>query len=132
MAKIQTVRLVDDLTGDEAVETVPFAVDGTHFEIELSAANATALRESLAPFVAAARDISSRPGHRGRHGPRSSGGTASSTATRERNQAVRAWARQNGFTVSERGRIPGEVVAAYQSANQSHAPTQDTAPQFSG
>ena len=26
---------------------------------------------------------------------------------------VRAWARENGFTVSERGRIPAAVVAAY-------------------
>jgi len=30
--------------------------------------------------------------------------------------AVRAWARVNGHKVGERGRIPGELLAAYDSA----------------
>jgi hypothetical protein len=31
--------------------------------------------------------------------------------------AIRAWARDNGHQVSERGRIPGAILAAYDAAN---------------
>ncbi len=32
------------------------------------------------------------------------------------NAELRAWARQNGFTVSDRGRLPASVVTAYRNA----------------
>jgi len=38
-------------------------------------------------------------------------------AGRERTRAIREWARANGHTVSERGRIAEAVVAAYDAAN---------------
>ncbi|MEV8239511.1 histone-like nucleoid-structuring protein Lsr2 [Microbacterium testaceum] len=31
--------------------------------------------------------------------------------------AVRQWARENGHTVSDRGRVPATIVDAYKSAN---------------
>jgi hypothetical protein len=36
--------------------------------------------------------------------------------TRGEVAAIRIWARENGHTVNERGRIPGPVLAAYQAA----------------
>ena len=40
MAQIREIRLVDDLDGEVADETVEFGVDGKNYEIDLSKANA--------------------------------------------------------------------------------------------
>lgn len=134
MAQIQTVRLVDDLSGSEAEETVSFALDGKQFEIDLSTGNASSLRDKLAPFVSAARSSASSPGagRRAARAARSARGSNNNTPVRQHNQAVRAWARQNGYTVSGRGRIPAEVVAAYEGANTSSAAEPSGKVQFSG
>lgn len=114
MAKKVTVTLVDDLdlvsTADESVE---FALDGVTYEIDLSEANATALRESLSQWIEAAR----RSGGRKKTGMRPTAGARTGASHREETAAIRAWARENGFTVSARGRIPTEVLEAYQAAN---------------
>lgn len=47
--------LFDDIDGREAVETVSFSLDGTAYMIDLSAPNASNLRDALAPFIDAAR-----------------------------------------------------------------------------
>jgi hypothetical protein len=61
MAQKITVTLEDDLDGAPADQTVRFALDGTEYEIDLSASNATAFRERLAPYTARARKIGHRP-----------------------------------------------------------------------
>ena len=55
MTQRTVVTLEDDLTGEEADETVSFAIDGKAYEIDLSESNATVLREALAPYVGVAR-----------------------------------------------------------------------------
>jgi hypothetical protein len=108
--KVET-RLVDDLDGSEAVETVRFALEGRQYEIDLSEDNATRLRESLAAFVSSARRA-------GGSRPARSTATAtrrSSSADREHGAAVREWARANGFEVSDRGRIAADVLKAYEA-----------------
>ena len=111
MAKQTTVTLVDDLDGSEADEQVEFAMDGRSYEIDLSAANSARLREALAPFISAARRAS------GRRRSGGSAGAARASTDREQNQAIRDWAQQQGMKISERGRIPSNVLAAY---HQSH------------
>jgi hypothetical protein len=102
------VTLVDDLDGGTAAETVSFAIDGTQYEIDLSTKNAQRLRDTVAPFVGAARRTGrvAKGNVRGR-----TGGTAA--VDREQNQAIREWAKKNGLNVSERGRIPAEIVERY-------------------
>ena len=39
------------------------------------------------------------------------------SADREQSQAIREWARKRGLKVSDRGRIPGEVLDAYHTEN---------------
>lgn len=107
MAQKHIVQLIDDLDGSQAAETVSFALDGASYEIDLSEKNAARLRDALATYVANARR-SSRPGG-GRRGARSSG----SRADREQTQAIRTWARNNGYKVGEKGRIPAHVLEAY-------------------
>jgi hypothetical protein len=109
MARQTTVTLVDDLDGSEAEEQVEFSVDGRSYEIDLSTVNASRLREALAPFISAAR----RTG--GRRGPAAA--PARATSDRAQNQAIREWAIAQGMKVSERGRIPTNVLTAYHSAH---------------
>ncbi|WP_064485409.1 histone-like nucleoid-structuring protein Lsr2 [Pseudonocardia sp. HH130629-09] len=130
MAKVETIRLVDDITGGDAAETVGFGLDGRRFEIDLTADNAAALREALAPFLGVARAAGSPRTGRNAGVPaqsaRRSGASGSDTATREHNRAVRAWARENGWTLSERGRIPSEVVEAHRRAQDGGAASTAT------
>ena len=110
MAKVTQVSLVDDVDGSVASSTVGFSLDGKTYELDLSDKNAKKLRDAVAPFVDAAR----RLGGRGR---RASGPTTSSTRTdRERTAAIREWARQHGHKVADRGRIPANVIEAYEKA----------------
>jgi hypothetical protein len=110
VARVTQVSLVDDVDGSAADETVSFSLEGRQYQLDLSEKNAVKLREALAPFVASAR----RAGGRGR---RSGGGpkmTQKSATDRERTAAIREWARQHGFEVADRGRIPGNVLEAYE------------------
>jgi hypothetical protein len=112
MARKEIVLLTDDLEPEfEADETVRFALDGATYEIDLSEANAIALRETLAPYVAQARRAAGTA--RGRAGR---GTRAESAGTGPDPKAVRAWAAANNEPVSSRGRIPADLVAKFQAA----------------
>lgn len=121
MAQKVTVNLVDDLDGGQADETVEFALDGVAYQIDLSSDNAAELREALNSFVAHAR----RAGGRRKPGPRKSGGGAGAGAAksggtrgdRAQNKAIREWARKRGLEVSDRGRIPADIVEQYHKAS---------------
>jgi hypothetical protein len=108
MAQKVVVSLVDDLDGKQADETVQFGLDGKNYEIDLSDAHASSLREALASYVSSARR--SGGSRRGRTSPASA---ARPTVDREQNQAIRDWARNRGMKVSDRGRIPSDVIEAY-------------------
>src|SRR5579885_2558332 len=106
MAQKTIVQLIDDLDHGSADETVSFAIDGSGYEIDLSAKNAAKLRDVLAPYVANAR----RAG-RGARPAASSGRRGRPTrGDREQTHAIREWARKNGHKVGEKGRIPASVL----------------------
>jgi len=113
MAQKVMVQLIDDVDGSLADETVLFSLDGVNYEIDLNEKNAAKLRDALAPWIGNARRVGGRrtPGRRGRSG--SSSGRSSSSGEAAK---IREWARANGYTVSDRGRIPAEVIEAYQKA----------------
>ncbi|SFS57093.1 histone-like nucleoid-structuring protein Lsr2 [Saccharopolyspora flava] len=119
MAQKVTVTLVDDLDGGQADETVEFGLDGVSYQIDLSADNAGDLREALANYVSNARRAGGRkkPGPRPGSASRSTAGGGSTSADREQNQAIREWARKRGLKVSDRGRIPADIVEQYHQAN---------------
>jgi hypothetical protein len=112
MAQKVVVSLVDDLDGGKADETVEFSLDGKNYEIDLSDDHAAALRDALASYVAAARRPSGA-----RRGRARTAAVGASTGEREKNQAIRDWARTQGLKVSDRGRIPSDVIDAYDKAN---------------
>lgn len=109
VAQRLVVTLVDDLDGSEAHETVHFGLDGVDYEIELSKENATELRDALGQYIQCGRWPKGAQRTRVQTetpGPRP-------VADRVQAQAIREWARKNGHAVSNRGRIPSEVVQAY-------------------
>lgn len=123
VAQQVNVMLVDDIDGSEASETVSFGLDGRHFEIDLSENHAAQLRDALVSFVAAARRRDG--GTRVRSSaPRS----ARPGNDREHTSAIREWARANGHTVSDRGRISKVVVDAYENRDAVKAPAEESAP----
>ncbi len=113
MAQRIQVILEDDLDGGAAVETVSFSLDGNSYEIDLSAANAAKLRDALAEYVGSARR-GSRSGGPSRAGGR---GRSSARPDREQTQAIREWARKNGHKVNDRGRVPAQIMEAYNSSH---------------
>ncbi len=108
MAQKITVALEDDLDGGPAEETVRFGLGGAEYEIDLSKKNAKTFRKQLAPFIEHARKA-------GRGQRRRAGRTA---ARRERSGDIRAWAKERGIAVSDRGRIPASVVEQYEAATK--------------
>ena len=106
MARKVQYLLVDDLDGGEAEETVSFALDGTSYEIDLSKKNAKVLRDALATYVASARRAG---GRRGRSRGGRGAGRTSDTA------AIREWARSQGMKISDRGRIPADIIEKYEN-----------------
>jgi hypothetical protein len=106
VAQRTQVLFVDDIDGSEAAGTVRFGIGGSEYEIDLSQAHADELAAALGPYVAAARKVAAA--RRSARGPR---------AARHDQSEVRSWAREQGFNVSDRGRIPADVLARYESAH---------------
>jgi hypothetical protein len=111
VAKEVFTRLIDDLDGGEAAETVTFGLDGYSYQIDLSTKNATKLRNALAVFVESGTRVSGRSSATTRGGVRP---RVTASAGREQNQAIREWAQRKGYDVAPRGRIKQEIVDQYQ------------------
>ncbi|WP_136518444.1 MULTISPECIES: histone-like nucleoid-structuring protein Lsr2 [Cellulomonas] len=118
MAQKVQVLLVDDVDGGTADETVTFGLDGVTYEIDLTAENAAKLRDALAPWVGHGRRVGGRSSSgRSSSGRSSSGSSSSRSARANEAQEIREWAKENGYQVSERGRISAEVRQAYDAAH---------------
>lgn len=108
MAQRVQVLLTDDIDGSEAVETIVFSLDGVAYEIDLNEEHSSSLREALAPFLGAGRRKKGSQGAKVRRM-----GAASS---KEDTAAIRAWAKEKGYSVNERGRVPAEIREAFTKA----------------
>jgi nucleoid-associated protein Lsr2 len=115
MAKTVITQITDDLDGSTGGETITFSYRGTNYEIDLGRRNASAFDKTMKPYVDAARKITLRgssrrgsgSGRNGRGRGRSAGDLSS----------IRTWARENGYSVSDRGRISANVMDAYNAAH---------------
>ena len=106
--KIQTL-FIDDIDGGEAEGTVRFGLDGADYEIDLSTAHSEALHKTLQTYIAHARKVSGAARRSARSGSRRSFNGIDTTA-------VRTWAKQNGYDIKDRGRVPASVIAKYKEA----------------
>lgn len=109
MAQKVRVYLIDDIDGSDAAETVSFSVDGVSYEIDLNEQHAQELRNAFGTWVSHARratgSVSARRGRK-------------SSASRSDASAIRAWARENGYEVSDRGRVSAHIREAYEQRNR--------------
>ena len=109
MAQRTIVSLVDDIDGGPADETVMFSLQGRHYEIDLSKSNTQALLRAMEPYTTHARKAGGRRSGEGQ--------STAAGAGREQLAAMRAWARDNGYSVSDRGRVSSEIQSAYHAAH---------------
>lgn len=112
MAQKFQVRYFDDIDGTnlgEHANTISFAFEGKDYSIDLSDANAEAFRETIAPYVDAGHRVTGRKTKTAR---KKTGKTSSADT-----KAIRDWAHANGYDVSDRGRIPTDVMDAYSAAH---------------
>ena len=113
MAQKITTLFIDDIDGGEADGTVRFALDGTDYEIDLNAKHSEELRSALGKYVSHARKVGGTARRTsGRAAGRMSRGGSSALNTTE----IRNWARENGYDIKDRGRVPADLVAKYQAA----------------
>ena len=106
MAQHTVVTLLDDIDGTEAEGTTRFGLDGRNYEIDLNATHRQDLEDALAWCIKAAREVSGTGTARGRKRIRTA-----------RSGDIRAWAREQGMAVGEKGRIPEGIVAQYDAAH---------------
>ena len=106
MATRTTVALEDDLDGGPADQTLQFRLGTAEYEIDLNAKNARRFHDQMAPFIDHARKAS-----RGQRRPRPA-------SVRQHSAGIRAWAKQNGIPVSDRGRIPASLIEQYEAATK--------------
>lgn len=102
----------DDLDGSliQEGETIRFTVDDTAYEIDLSTENAAAFKAFLAPYREAARTLN------GSHRQGSSTPQSKRSVSRQ-NARIRDWARSNGYTVNERGKLTQPILDAFERAH---------------
>src|SRR5690242_9718987 len=113
MAQKTTVEFIDDIDGTTAERTFTFAVDGVNYEIDLSTNNIAQFKQAIGGYIESARKT--KPGRSRR------AGAARPQVDREQTTAIRQWARQNGYTVNDRGCIPLKVQEALAQTHQSSA-----------
>jgi len=106
--------LIDDIDQSKAAETVHFGVDGTAYEIDLSARHASEMRSMLGRYISAARRIRRAPARaRQQRRPR-----PRTVTDREQSRRIRSWAMERGLLASPRGRIPQRVTEEYEAATR--------------
>ena len=110
--------ITDDIDGSDGAETISFAYQGVEYSIDLADKNTAKLEKALSPFLAAASRIGGRKRTttRGRKSNGNGGDNSTRNAGRLDLGAVRAWARENGYDVADRGRVSADVLAAYDAS----------------
>ncbi len=109
MAQKISVTFACDYDSKEIPEgehmTRAFSLDGRDYEIDLCERHSQKFDEAVGRFTEKARRVSGRAGRAKRR----------TTAHRQRSADIRAWAKQSGMEVSDRGRIPANVIAKYEA-----------------
>lgn len=109
MATETISRLVDDISGGEATQTISYAWSGQAYEIDLNDKNAEEFAEVLAPYVSASRKVGRSTGAKAAKAPQAVGEVDV--------KAVRAWAAEQGIDINPRGRIKSSVLEQYRASH---------------
>lgn len=110
MAQLFQMRYIDDIDGIDLgteANTLFFGFEGKEYSIDLSDENADTFRQIMVPYIEAGHRVT---------GNKTKTARTAKTPSRS-TKAIREWARANGHDVSDRGRIPADVMQAYAAAN---------------
>ncbi|MGC4934446.1 histone-like nucleoid-structuring protein Lsr2 [Gordonia sp. DT30] len=125
MAKRQVVSFIDDLDGRELdiddAHTISWSWSGVDYQLDVSAANLDKIENGRVP-VAKLLEVSARVGGRRQStAPKvsatSSSSDSSTNSARPSTKVIREWAQEAGYEVPQRGRLPKEILEAYDDAN---------------
>lgn len=116
----KSVELVDDIDGSPATATIEFTFGGKDYAIDLSEQHADEFNKALAPYIEHARRARRAPANK----RKSRSSSEAARVKRQKNAEIRAWALENGVTVSKRGQLGQDIVAAYEAAHA--APTAES------
>lgn len=111
VAQKVVTELIDDIDESPADRTFTFAIENRAFQVDLSVANIAAFHEAVSRFVESARPAGKVTA------VAKGGGNGRARMDREQTQAIREWARARGYSVSNRGRISAEIMAAYNAGS---------------
>lgn len=106
MAKKIIETITDDIDGSEGASTIRFAYGSQEYEIDLGPKNANKLDQALADFISNARRVG-----------KTDRGTKKAAGKKRELGPVRTWAAENGYKLNDRGRIPKDVLDAYDAAH---------------
>ncbi|MFF9481368.1 Lsr2 family protein [Streptomyces sp. NPDC014733] len=108
MAKKVITVITDDLTGEESSEAAThiIALDGVTYEIDLGPDSYDQLLDAIGPFLKAGRRT--RAAGKAR--------VTKPAAGQEDTAKIRAWAKENGHDVNDRGRVSASIREAYAKA----------------
>lgn len=116
--KTKVVVVCDRHRGEvEATTAVELTIDGTRTKLDLCAEHAGELRRTLRPWLRAGGGSSTASKPSARRAPGSSKRSGNRPRRNTDGPAIRAWARENGYDIPERGRIPAAVREAYHAAS---------------
>lgn len=118
--EITDVQLIDDIDGSPATTTIEFNVGGKNYIIDLSEQHAAEFNEALAPYIEHARRARRAPANK----RKSRSSSEAARVKRQKNAEIRTWALENGVTVSKRGQLGQDTIAAYEAAHA--APTAES------
>lgn len=120
--EITDVQLIDDIDGSPATATIEFTLGGKNYVIDLSEQHADEFNKALAPYIEHARRARRAPANK----RKSRSSSEAARVKRQKNAQIRAWALENGVTVSKRGRLGQDTIAAYEAAHTTpQANTED-------
>lgn len=111
--EITDVQLIDDIDGSPATTTIEFSMDGKNYIIDLSEQHADEFNKALAPYIEHARRARRAPANK----RKSRSSSEAARVKRQKNAQIRAWALENGVTVSKRGQLGQDTIAAYEAAH---------------
>ncbi len=120
------MQLVDDIDGsvidDESGEAIEFSVSGVEYVIDLKAKNAIEFHRKLDYYIEHATRVGGRKRKAAATSPKATTPTptpetAPTKRDPEQTRAIRQWAADEGYEISDRGRIPAEIVDAFEAAH---------------
>jgi nucleoid-associated protein Lsr2 len=85
--------------------TRAFSLDGRDYEIDLCEKHSQKFDETMKRFADKARKVTSKVSRAKRR----------TTAHRRRSAEIRSWAKRSGLDISDRGRIPSNVIGKYEA-----------------